>query len=87
MADSKDRAVSVGLIGQATIGTGVVKLLTRNADVIARRLGFRLRLARIADIDTELDRGVDLSGIRFDADAEGLVADPEVDIVIELIGG
>jgi homoserine dehydrogenase len=87
MADRKDRAVSVGLVGFGTVGTGVVKVLTRNADVIARRLGFRLRLARIADIDTELDRGVDLSGIRFDADSEGLVADPEVDIVVELIGG
>jgi homoserine dehydrogenase len=77
----------VGLIGFGTIGTGVVKVLARNADVISQRLGFPLRLVRVADLDTQRDRGVDLSGIRFDADAAGLIADPAVDIVIELIGG
>ena len=42
---------------------------------------------RIADLDTARDRGVDLAGIRFDADAEALIADPRVEIVVELIGG
>jgi homoserine dehydrogenase len=65
----------------------VVKVLRRNADVIAQRLGFPLRLVRVADLDTTRDRGIDLGGIRFDADAEGLIRDPEVEIVIELIGG
>ncbi len=81
------RAVGIGLIGLGTIGTGVVKVLRSNADVIAQRLGFPLRLVRIADLETTRDRGVDLSGIRFDADAEGLLRDPGVEIVIELIGG
>ena len=81
------RAVGIGLVGFGTIGTGVVKLLHRNADVIARRLGLPLRLVRIADLDTTRDRGVDLAGIRFDADAEGLIRDPRVEIVVELIGG
>jgi homoserine dehydrogenase len=87
MAERRDTAVGVGIVGFGTIGTGVAKVLTRNADVIARRLGFPLRLVRIADIETGRDRGVDISGIRFDADAEGLVAAPDVDIVVELIGG
>jgi len=80
-------AVGVGLIGLGTIGTGVARVLRENAGVIAERLGFPLRLVRIADLDLERDRGVDLSGIRFDADSDGLVADPAVDIVVELIGG
>ena len=79
--------VGVGLIGLGTIGTGVVKVLQRNAAVIEQRLGLPLRLVRVSDLDLERDRGVDLRGVRFDADAEGLIADPDVAIVIELIGG
>jgi len=79
--------VGVGLIGFGTIGTGVARVLRQNADVIEERLGFPLRLVRIADIDTERDRGVDLTGVRFDADADALVGDPEVSIVVELVGG
>lgn len=84
---SNEQAIGVGLIGFGTIGTGVVKVLRDNAAEIEQRLGFPLRLVRIADLDTETDRGVDLEGIRFDADASGLIADPAVHIVIELIGG
>jgi homoserine dehydrogenase len=82
-----EKAIGVGLIGLGTIGTGVVKVLAQNASVIEERLGFPLRLVRVADLDTDRDRGVDLTGIRFDTDAEGLIADPAVDIVVELIGG
>jgi len=80
-------AVGVGLIGLGTIGTGVAKVLHFNAEVIRQRLGFPLRLVRVADLDLERDRGVDLGGVRFDSDSAGLIADPEVDIVVELIGG
>ena len=79
--------VGVGLIGFGTIGTGVVKVLRDNASVIEQRLGCELRLVRIADLDLDTDRGVSLSGIRFDSDASSLIADPDVQIVIELIGG
>jgi homoserine dehydrogenase len=82
-----ERGIGIGLIGLGTIGTGVVKVLQRNAAVIEQRLGFPLRVVRVADLDTATDRGVDLSGVRFDADADGLIDDPEVSIVIELIGG
>jgi len=79
--------VGVGLIGFGTIGTGVVKVLRDNASVIEQRLGCELRLVRIADLDLDTDRGVSLSGIRFDSDASALIADPDVQIVIELVGG
>ena len=88
MSSSAQRQpVGIGLVGLGTIGTGVVKVLRSNADVIEQRLGFPLRLLRIADLDTETDRRVDLEGIRFDADTDGLLDDPAVDIVVELIGG
>lgn len=85
--NSNRKPIGVGLIGFGTIGTGVVKVLRDNADVIEQRLGSPLRLVRIADLDLDTDRGVDLSEIRFDADASALISDPEVQIVIELIGG
>jgi homoserine dehydrogenase len=85
--DKNDVVIGVGLIGFGTIGTGVVKVLRDNAAVIEERLGFPLRLVRIADLDLETDRGVALDGIEFDADASGLINDPAVHIVIELIGG
>jgi homoserine dehydrogenase len=79
--------IGVGLIGFGTIGTGVVKVLRDNASVIEQRLGCALRLVRIADLDLDTDRGVELAGIHFDSDASALIADPDVQIVIELIGG
>ncbi|MFT5695055.1 MAG: homoserine dehydrogenase, partial [Myxococcota bacterium] len=79
--------VGVGLVGFGTIGAGVAKVLINNAEIIESRLGFPLRLVRIADLDLDTDRGVDLAGIRFDADGQGLLSDPDVDIVIELVGG
>ncbi|MBW2425452.1 MAG: homoserine dehydrogenase [Deltaproteobacteria bacterium] len=85
--ESIREGVGVGLIGLGTIGTGVARVLRENASVIEERLGFPLRLVRIADLDLDTDRGVDLSGIQFDSDTSGLIADPRVDIVIELIGG
>jgi homoserine dehydrogenase len=85
--EKNDGVIGVGLIGFGTIGTGVVKVLRDNAAVIEERLGFPLKLVRIADLDLDTDRGVALDGIDFDADASGLIADPRVHIVIELIGG
>ncbi|HTY19644.1 MAG TPA: homoserine dehydrogenase [Myxococcota bacterium] len=84
---AKDRGLGVGLIGLGTIGVGVAKLLQRNADVIAGRLGEPLRLVRVADLDPARARGVDLGGARFDADADALIDDPKVELVVELIGG
>ena len=82
-----NNTIGVGLVGLGTIGTGVHKVLVDNAEVIEQRLGFSLKLVRIADLDTETDRGIDLTGVQFDSDTEGLIHDPNVDIVIELIGG
>ncbi|MDP6977777.1 MAG: homoserine dehydrogenase [Myxococcota bacterium] len=81
------KGVTVGLVGFGTIGAGVAKVLINNHDVIAQRLGFPLDLVHVADLDLESDRGIDLGDIRFDSDAPALVTNPDVDIVVELVGG
>src|SRR5262245_59237997 len=82
-----EREIRVGLIGFGTIGTGVVKLLQRNAAQIRSRLGARLTLERIADIDLRSDRGVKVDRKILTNNAESLIDDPEIDVVIELMGG
>jgi len=79
--------IQLGLMGCGTVGTGVARLLLGEADLIRARMGADFRLKWVADIDTTSDRGV-----RFDEgvlinDARRVVEDPEVDIVIEMIGG
>ena len=81
------RDVRVGLIGFGTIGTGVIKLLQRQQAHIRARLGSRLVLARIADIDLRRDRGVRVDRKLLTNDATALLNDPTIDVVIELMGG
>jgi homoserine dehydrogenase len=79
--------LQVGLLGFGTVGAGVARLLIESADRIRDRLGMGLNLKYVADIDLTTDRGVRLAdGVLID-DAERVVNDPEVDIVIEMIGG
>ncbi len=79
--------IYVGLIGFGTVGSGVVRLLADNGDLIAGKLGARLRLKRIADLDTTSDRGLKLLPGVLTNDVNEILNDPEISIVIELIGG
>ena len=79
--------VTVGLIGFGTVGTGVAKVLLENADIITRRLGVPIVLKRIADLDITTDRGLVIPEGILTTDAQSILDDPEIDIVIELIGG
>ncbi|MEW6409609.1 MAG: homoserine dehydrogenase [Nitrospirota bacterium] len=79
--------INVGIIGFGTIGTGVVKLLKKNADVIERRLGVPVLVKMIADIDIERDRGVTLDKEILIRDAGRVIEDDSIDIIVELIGG
>ena len=79
--------IHLGLLGFGTVGAGVARLLMESADRIQARLGMELNLKYVADIDLETDRGIYLpDGVLID-DAERVVNDPDVDIVIEMIGG
>lgn len=79
--------IRVGLIGFGTIGTGVVRLLQEQRSQLRARLGVPVDLVRIADIDCKRDRGVAVAPGVLIADGAAIVDDPEVDIVIELMGG
>jgi homoserine dehydrogenase len=79
--------INVGLLGFGTIGTGVVKLLAGNSLLIEEKLGARLTLKRIADLDTTTDRGVLLAAGVLTNKADEVLTDPEISVVIELIGG
>ncbi len=81
------KEIKVGLLGFGTIGTGVVKLLAQNGSLIEDKLGARLVLKRIADLDTTRDRGVKVAAGVLTASADEVLTDPEIAIVIELIGG
>ena len=78
---------NLGIIGFGTVGAGVVETIQKNAELMAQRTGVLLTLGRIADLDVSSDRGVSLPpGILID-DALALIEDPEVEVVVELVGG
>ncbi len=81
------REIKVGLIGFGTVGSGVVKILQKNSKLIEKRMGAKLNLRRIADIDLETDRGVRVKPGVLTPRTEEVIQDPEIDIVMELIGG
>lgn len=81
------KTIHIGLLGCGTVGTGVAKILLQNQDILQSRVGAVLNLKRIADIDIERDRGIDIPTELMTTDSEGVVSDPEIDIIIETIGG
>ena len=81
------KTINVGLLGFGTIGAGVVKLLAMNSLLIEEKLGAVLALKRIADLDITTDRGVPVSPGVLTRNADEVLGDPEISVVIELIGG
>ena len=79
--------VGIGLFGFGNIGAGVIRTLADNKDIIARNLGFGLDLRRVVDIDITTSRGVAVDPALLSTDRNDILNDPEISIVIELIGG
>ncbi|MGE5470481.1 MAG: homoserine dehydrogenase [Bacteroidota bacterium] len=81
------KPINVGLIGIGTVGGGTWTVLKRNADEIARRAGRPICITAVADKNVELARQVTGGEARVTDDAFALVNDPQIDIIVELIGG
>ena len=81
------KPINVGLLGIGTVGGGTFTVLRRNAEEITRRAGRPIRISVVADKNLELAKQVTGGACRLTDDAFAVVADPEVDIVVELIGG
>ena len=79
--------VRVGILGCGNVGSALVRLIHDHADVIEARSGVPLEVARVAVRDLTKDRGLPLPASCFTDDAESVVGDPDVDIVVEVIGG
>ena len=81
------KEIGVGILGFGTVGAGVAEGLLRNRRLMAERLGVDMALRRIADLDITTDRGVAVDPDVLTTDAQGVIADPNVQIVVETIGG
>ena len=81
------KPINVGLLGIGTVGGGTFNVLARNEAEITRRAGRPIRITRVADKALELARAVTAGRAEVTDDAFAVVADPEIDIIIELIGG
>ena len=79
--------MNVGLLGIGTVGGGTYTVLTRNADEITRRAGRPIRITQVADKNTALAQQITNGQVTVTDDAFAVVSNPEIDIVVELIGG
>lgn len=83
----KKSCINVGIIGFGTVGSGTAKILIANRDLLRERTGFDINLKKIADRDIKRDRGIKIDEGVLTTDAAKVINDPEIDIVVELIGG
>ena len=81
------KPIQVGLLGIGTVGSGTFKVLQRNQEEIQRRAGRAIRITVVADLDVARARGIVGDAAQVVDDARRIIADPNVDIVVELIGG
>jgi homoserine dehydrogenase len=85
--DVEARPMQVGLLGIGTVGSGTFRVLQRNQAEIRRRAGRGIEIAMVADLDTARARSVVGASVAVVGDARQVIADPAIDIVVELIGG
>lgn len=81
------KPIQVGLLGIGTVGSGTFQVLARNQEEIGRRAGRAIQITMVADLDTARARSIVGENVRVVGDAREVIANPEIDVVVELIGG
>jgi homoserine dehydrogenase len=81
------KPIQVGLLGIGTVGRGTFEVLQRNHEEIRRRAGRSIQISMVADLDTARAKSIVGDAIQVVSDARQIIANPDVDIVVELIGG
>jgi homoserine dehydrogenase len=81
------QGLTLGILGLGTVGSGVVKILQQNREVLERRVGIPLSIKRIAVRDLKAKRATEVEAELLTTDPWAVVRDPDIDIVVELIGG
>ncbi|MBK7615927.1 MAG: homoserine dehydrogenase [Burkholderiales bacterium] len=81
------KPIQVGLLGIGTVGSGTFKVLQRNQQEILRRAGRGIEITMVADLDVARAQSIVGEGVQVVGDARAVIANPEIDIVVELIGG
>ena len=81
------KSIQVGLLGIGTVGSGVFNVLQRNQSEIVRRAGRGIEIAMVADLDTARAQTAVGPDIKVVSDARAVIANPDIDVVVELIGG
>jgi homoserine dehydrogenase len=87
MKSSNLAPIQVGLLGIGTVGSGVFNVLQRNQEEILRRAGRGIEITMVADLDTARAQAAVGPAVKVVSDARAIIANPDIDIVIELIGG
>lgn len=80
-------AVKIGLMGLGTVGRGVYRILMENASNIERKVGAPVEISKILVRDPSKDRGINVAPDLFTTDPSDIVDNPDIDIVVELVGG
>jgi homoserine dehydrogenase len=83
----KDHEVNVGIIGLGTVGTGVARILLTQGELLHTRTTLHFNLKTISELDWNKQRDLDLSGVHCTSNTDEVLTDPDIDIVVETIGG
>ena len=83
----KSHQINVGIIGLGTVGTGVSRILLEQKDLLKTRSALDFNLKTIVELNWDIDRDLDLAGVTCTKDANDLLEDPDINIVVETIGG